>query len=216
MKSILREQRLSSVFTALATIALGFVLVLWPDRSVSLMCTVLGGILLLSGLLYVVTWFAGRGTKSSSSILVIPGVILCGLGVWLMLSSDSVISLIQYVFGAILVFHGFLDIQGAIALASYKANKWWFDFLLGLGTLGLGVAVLLNPFGSFSVLITVIGLALVYDGFTDLWLILRLTFASRAHRKALEAAEAAAQSETTQPQPQPAADKDTESGTDSV
>lgn len=216
MKSILREQRLSSVFTALATIALGFVLVLWPDRSVSLMCTVLGGILLLSGLLYVVTWFAGRGTKSSSSILVIPGVILCGLGVWLMLSSDSVISLIQYVFGAILVFHGFLDIQGAIALASYKANKWWFDFLLGLGTLGLGVAVLLNPFGSFSALITVIGLALVYDGFTDLWLILRLTFASRAHRKALEAAEAAAQSETTQPQPQTAADKDTESGTDSV
>jgi uncharacterized membrane protein HdeD (DUF308 family) len=180
------------------------------------MCTVLGGILLLSGLLYVATWFAGREKKSSSSILVIPGVILCGLGVWLMLSSDSVISLIQYVFGAILVFHGFLDIQGAIALASYKANKWWFDFLLGLGTLGLGVAVLLNPFGSFSALITVIGLALVYDGFTDLWLILRLTFASRAHRKALEAAEAAAQSETTQPQPQPAADKDTESGTDSV
>lgn len=210
MKSVLREQRLSSVFTALATIALGFILVLWPDRSLSLMCTVLGGILLLSGLLYVATWFAGREKKSSSSILVIPGVILCGLGVWLMLRSESVISLIQYVFGAILVFHGFLDLQGAVALASYKANKWWFDFLLGLGTLGLGAAVLLNPFGSFTTLITVIGLALVYDGFTDLWLILRLTFASRAHRKALEEAEKAAQSETIQPESQPAADNNTE------
>ena len=92
-------------------------------------------------------------------------------------------------FGAILVFHGFLDLQGAIALISYKARRWWLDILLGLGTLALGAAILANPFGSFSALVTIIGLALVYDGFTDLWLILRLTFASRAHRKALEEAE---------------------------
>lgn len=188
MKSILREQRLSSILIALVTIALGFILIMWPDRSVSLMCTVLGGVVFLSGLLYVAMWFAGRGKQSASTFLVIPGVILCGLGVWLMLSSESVITLIQYVFGAILIFHGFLDLQGSIALASYKANKWWVDFLLGLVTLGLGAAVLVNPFGSFSALVTVIGLALVYDGFTDLWLILRLTFASRAHRKALETA----------------------------
>lgn len=187
MKSILREQRLNSILVALVTISLGFVLVLWPDDSVSVMCYVLGGALLLSGLLYVAGWFGRNKTEGGSALLLIPGVVLAGLGVWLMLSSESVITLIQYVFGAVLIFHGFLDLQGAVALVSYKAGKWWFDLLLGLGTLALGITILVNPFGSFSALVTIIGLALVYDGFTDLWLILRLTFASRAFRKAEEA-----------------------------
>lgn len=187
MKSILREQRLNSILVALVTISLGFVLVLWPDDSVSVMCYVLGGALLLSGLLYVAGWFGRNKTEGGSALLLIPGVVLAGLGVWLMLSSESVITLIQYVFGAVLIFHGFLDLQGAVALVGYKAGKWWFDLLLGLGTLALGITILVNPFGSFSALVTIIGLALVYDGFTDLWLILRLTFASRAFRKAEEA-----------------------------
>ena len=187
MKSILREQRLNSILVALVTISLGFVLVLWPDDSVSVMCYVLGGALLLSGLLYVAGWFGRNKTEGGSALLLIPGVVLAGLGVWLMRSSESVITLIQYVFGAVLIFHGFLDLQGAVALVGYRAGKWWFDCLLGLGTLALGITILVNPFGSFSALVTIIGLALVYDGFTDLWLILRLTFASRAFRKAEEA-----------------------------
>lgn len=186
MKSILREQRLNSLLVALVTIALGFVLVLWPDDSVSVMCYVLGGALLLSGLLYVAGWFGRNKKEGGSALLLIPGVVLAGLGIWLMLSSESVITLIQYVFGAVLIFHGFLDLQGAVALVSYKAGKWWFDCLLGVGTLALGITILVNPFGSFSALVTIIGMALVYDGFTDLWLILRLTLASRAFRKAEE------------------------------
>ena len=186
MKSILREQRLNSILVALVTMALGFVLVLWPNDSVSVMCYILGGALLLSGLLYMAGWFGRNGKEGSSALLLIPGVVLAGLGVWIMLSSESVITLIQYVFGAVLIFHGFLDLQGAVALVSYKAGKWWFDCLLGLGTLALGIIIIVNPFGSFSALVTIIGMALVYDGFTDLWLILRLTLASRAFRKAQE------------------------------
>lgn len=186
MKSILREQRLNSILVALVTIALGFVLVLWPNDSVSVMCYILGGALLLSGLLYVAGWFGRNGREGGSALLLIPGVVLAGLGVWLMLSAESVIALIQYVFGAVLIFHGLLDLQGTFALIGYKAEKWWFDLLLGLGTLALGITILVNPFGSFSALVTIIGLALVYDGFSDLWLILRLTSAFRAFLKAEE------------------------------
>lgn len=49
MKTILQEQRRSSVIVALITMVLGAVLVVWPDRSVRLMCTLLGAALLLHG-----------------------------------------------------------------------------------------------------------------------------------------------------------------------
>lgn len=49
MKTILQEQRRSSVIVALITMVLGAVLVVWPDRSVRLMCTLLGAALLICG-----------------------------------------------------------------------------------------------------------------------------------------------------------------------
>ena len=64
MKSILQQQQRSSALVALVTIVLGFVLVMWPDRSVSLMCAMLGGALLICGLLYVIGWFIDKRRKN--------------------------------------------------------------------------------------------------------------------------------------------------------
>ena len=175
MKSILREQRRSSILVALATIVLGLVLVMWPDRSVSLMCSLLGGALLIFGLLYIIGWFAGKRKAGSPAIMVVPGVVLAGLGVWLMTSSESVITLIQYVFGAMILFHGVLDLQGAISLAGRHYSRWWLDLVLAVLTLGLGMVILVNPFGTFAALVMLIGVSLVYDGVSDLLLIWRLS-----------------------------------------
>lgn len=179
MKSILREQRRSSVLVALATIVLGLVLVVWPDRSVSLMCSLLGGALLIFGLLYVIGWFSSKRKAGSPAVMIVPGVVLAGLGIWLMNSSESVISLIQYVFGAVVIFHGVLDIQGAISLAGQRYSRWWLDLVLAVLTLGLGAVILINPFGTFAALVILIGVSLVYDGVSDLVLIWRLSRAFR-------------------------------------
>ena len=175
MKSVLQEQRRSSALVALVTIILGVVLVVWPARSVSMICAILGGALLLCGLLYVIGWFAGKRRQSKSVFMIIPGVILAGLGVWLMTSSSTVIALIQYVFGAVVLFHGILDLQAALALLTQRMNKWWIDLLLALLTLGLGLLILANPFGTFAALVVLIGITLIYDGVSDLWLIGRLS-----------------------------------------
>ena len=92
MKTILQEQRRSSVIVALITMVLGAVLVVWPDRSVRLMCTLLGAALLICGLVYILGWLVRRREGGISAFTLIPGVVLSGLGIWLMTSSDSVIA----------------------------------------------------------------------------------------------------------------------------
>lgn len=174
MKSILQEQQRSSAMIALVTIVFGVVLVLWPNRSVSVICAMLGGALLISGLLYVIAWFAGKGRAGAPVFMIIPGVVLAGLGVWLMTSSQTVIALIQYVFGAVVIFHGILDLQGAFVLLRQKMPRWWAALLLAAITFGLGLIILINPMDAFSALVAMIGVALVYDGVSDLWLILLL------------------------------------------
>ena len=168
MKTILQEQRRSSVIVALITMVLGAVLVVWPDRSVRLMCTLLGAALLICGLVYILGWLVRRREGGISAFTLIPGVVLSGLGIWLMTSSDSVIALVQYVFGAVVIFHGVLDVQSSVSLMRQGAARWWLD-------LALSALTLINPFGTFAALVTLIGLVLIYDGLSDLWIIHRLS-----------------------------------------
>ena len=50
MNSILQEQRRSSIAAALITILLGTVLIFWPDRSIRFLCSMLGALLLITGI----------------------------------------------------------------------------------------------------------------------------------------------------------------------
>lgn len=202
MKTILHEQRLSSVAAAVITLALGLVLVCWPDRSVNFLCMLLGVSIFITGMIYILGWLAKR-KSGVPSFFVLPGVILCALGVWLMTSPDSVIMLIQYIFGAILIFHGLVDLQGVFALIRYRLSRWWVDLLLALATAGLGALILFNPFGTFAALVILIGAALIFDGVSDLYLIIRLSLAYKAaERQAEQEAQAAQAAEESSAQPE--------------
>ena len=185
MKTILHEQRMSSIAAALVTILLGVILIWWPDRSVNFLCMLLGVSIFITGIIYILGWLARR-KEGVPAFFVLPGVILCALGVWLMTSPASVIKLIQYIFGAILIFHGAVDLQGAVSLMRRRWGRWWVDLLLALLTILLGVLVLLNPFGIFAALVMLIGAALVFDGVSDLCIIWRLSRAFKAAERIIE------------------------------
>ena len=108
--------------------------------------------------------------------------ILCTV-VWLVLAVRyarkgflaSVVQLVQYIFGAVLIFHGVVDLQGALALMGQGYSRWWVDLLLAVLTLALGVLVVVNPFGTFAALMGLVGASLIFDGVTDLVIIWRLS-----------------------------------------
>ena len=96
--------------------------------------------------MYILGWLVRRREGGISAFTLIPGVVLSGLGIWLMTSSDSVIALVQYVFGAVVIFHGVLDVQSSVSLMRQGAARWWLDLALSALTLALGPLILINPF----------------------------------------------------------------------
>lgn len=198
MKIILYEQRMSSILAALITLALGIVLVVWPDRSVQFLCTLLGLAILLIGLIYILGWLSKR-KEGVPSFFVLPGVILGALGIWLMSSPESVVMLIQYIFGAILVVHALIDFQAAITMIRLHREHWRLDLFFALITLGMGVLVLYNPFATFATLVILIGVSFIFDGLSDLCLILRLQSAIRAEARLRELEEVVPSGEDPKP-----------------
>ena len=55
---------------------------------------------------------------------------LAALGLWLLSSPASVIVLIQFSFAAVLLFHGVIDLQGAVSLMREGWPRWWIDLAL--------------------------------------------------------------------------------------
>lgn len=174
MNSILHEQRNSSIAAAIITILMGILLVTRPGSSVQFLCMLLGCAVLVSGIIYILGWISRR-SAGYPVFFLLPGIILCALGGWLLTRPAQLVILIQYIFGVILLIHGLVDVQGALALAGQRYDRWWLDLLLALLTFLLGVVILLNPFGTFASLVILIGLSLVFDGVSDLYIIWRLS-----------------------------------------
>lgn len=182
MNSILQQQRRSSIAAALITILLGLVLIFWPDRSIRFLCSMLGALLLITGIVYILGWFARR-RDGFPIYALIPGVVLAALGLWLLAIPQSVVALIQYICGAVILFHGIIDLQSAIALMKMRIRRSWVELLLALATVGLAVVIFLNPFGTVEALVMLMGWVLVFDGGSDLWIVFRLSRAVRQAQK---------------------------------
>lgn len=179
MGNILRQQRRSSIVAAIVTILMGVLLIFVPNRSAQFLCALLGSALVLTGVIYIFGWLSKRRETGFPVWFLLPGVILTALGLWLFTNPASVIVLIQFIFAAVLIFHGVIDLQGAVSLMRQGWERWWMDLLLAGLTLVLGILILLNPFGATEMLMTILGVALVFDGVSDLVLIHRLTKAFR-------------------------------------
>ena len=187
MKGFLNTRRGSCALSALCFIALGVCLVLSPDLSRIWICRLLGGALLITGAVYVISHFVkSKGAAVVFQYDLILGVVLAIVGVWLLTTPDLIVTFIQYILGVILVVHGLIDLQGAWNLRSGDAPQWWSAFLFALITLVLGGVVIWNPFASINALLMLVGIALIYDGVSDLIILFHLTRTFKKARKAVE------------------------------
>ena len=176
MNNFLREQKRSSLVSAAVTTLLGLVLLIWPEWALRWMCILLGAGLAVTGAIYIVAFFQRKRQGLSLYGSLILGVILAAVGIWLLTNPDGVLRLVQYIFGAFIIFHGVIDLQGAISLMSYsRGPDRWVALAFSALTLALGALIVINPFGALSAAIMLIGAGLVFDGVSDFWLIHRLS-----------------------------------------
>lgn len=189
MKGFLNNRRVSCALSALCFVALGACLLFRPAESSLWICYLLGGALLLTGVVYICSHFVrARGAKVVFQYDLIIGVVLALAGVWILTTPDVIAAFFQYLLGAILIAHGLIDLQGALNLRSGGANRWWWAALLALVTLALGAVVIWYPYETINALMMFIGAALIYDGVSDLLILLHLTRTFRKVKRAVEEA----------------------------
>lgn len=175
MERILKKIKTNVVASALLCIILGVVLVAWPGMSVHVVCMTIGAVLVVSGLSRLIAFALNRDGSLFSQMNLITGIIITLIGAWILFQPDTIIAMIPILVGVIIIIHGVNNLQQAVTLCQNRYDKWWVALLLGLITVGFGALLIFNPFDAVNTLVMFIGLFLIYDGISDIWIVTRVS-----------------------------------------
>lgn len=175
METLLKKIKTNAIVSALMCIVLGIILVVWPGLTVRAVCMTIGFVLVASGVNRLCGFIFGGDNSIYSRMSLITGVIVTLIGAWILFQPDTIIKLIPILVGIIVIIHGINDLQQTVSLCQNRYDKWWVALLLGLITLGFGVLLIFNPFEAVETLVMFIGIFLIYDGVSDIWIVSRVS-----------------------------------------
>lgn len=174
MEKFLKEIRQSVVIYGCLSIILGVVLVLYPQLSTKLICIVFGAILVLCAVFHLVSYLRHKDETTFINFNLIAAVITGVMGIWIIVKPEMVVLIIPVIFGIVLIIHGISDLKQAIELKKRFYDYWWAALIIAILNILLGAVLLTDPFRAAVISVRVIGLCLIYDGVSDLWIVSRV------------------------------------------
>ena len=175
MKELFKKLRIAAYVSAILTIALGGILIAWPMEVTGLICRVLGALLVVMGAVYIFGYIMeGRGI-----LTVAGGLLFVLLGVWIFITPGSIATLVPIVIGVVLLVHSLRDFQMAADAKQHGSSRFMMLFLLALLNCVFGVICICDSFGVLSVAVRMLGIALVYDGISNMIIIFHTVQAVR-------------------------------------
>ena len=184
MKETLKRVKADVTLSAILCVTLGVVLIFWSEETINVICKAIAIGLMIIGVVNLTGFFVSRFKQTFTGIL---GAIVLLIGFWIFLRPDAVVSLVPIVIGVILVVHGIKDISLAVEIKRNKYKKWWSVLIMAVISLALGVLCIVYAFGLVKMAMIGVGIALIYDGLSDLWIVSR---AAKAAKNAKQLADA--------------------------
>ena len=163
------------------------------DMSMQIACAAIGVVLLAGGIVRLVQYFVVRDGSMYTQMNLIMGIVLAVVGVWIVLKPDKVLAIIPIIIGIVIVLHGLNNLQQAVTLCKEKYDKWWVALILGLLTVGFGILLVCRPFAALDTVVMLIGIFLIYDGLSDIWIFSRIYRTAKVLKQEAEALDVEAE-----------------------
>ena len=176
MKEKFKGMRLNITFSAVLSIVVGVLFLIYPGQSINAIGKLVAGIVLLTGIVIVITQVSDFG---SNIMGVIVGALISMIGLWMFFSPEALLTIIPIAIGVILVVHGIQDMRLAIEGAKASAPRSWIPFVLALINIIFGMICILDAFALVKIQFVIIGIMLIWDGLTDIGIVVKVNHATK-------------------------------------
>ena len=189
----------SSVFRAISAIAIGCLLIKYPDNTVTWITVAIGILFLLSGLISLIVYVHARKNVSEFKILDAKGHVIAGekptfpivgvgsliLGAMLALTPNVFITALMYIIGGILILgaiNQYMNLINARKYGQVSFGFWVFPSVVLL----IGLYVIIKPMAPASMAMLILGWCSLLYGVTELVNSLKFHADKRKFRQAQE------------------------------
>ncbi len=167
MKS-LKKMKWNVIISSVIYVALGVILLLWPEMTAKNICYVVGILCFAIGIINLIDYIRKDYSVEAYRYNLVYALLLVLLGVVIFVKVETVIAIIPFLLGFAVTISGLLKFQNAVDLIRMKYQGWGLVMVIAILNVAFGVVLVMNPFESAMVLFICIGIGMIYSGVSDL------------------------------------------------
>ena len=179
MKEFLGRIKADFLLSSVLCIALGLVFIIWRASVLTIVANVLAVVLIIIGVVYMCSYFLNIVTNGFSAML---GLVVLAVGIWFLVQPQVVVSLIPIVIGLVLIFHSIRSIIEAVDARKYGYGGWSVGLIFSI----ISLICVTNAFDVMKTATVVVGIILIFNGVSNIWITSRATKAESAYNKQKE------------------------------
>ena len=165
--SAAREFHLSFSLAAIVYLLLGLLMIVAPNTSRRLLCTLVGVGIMVYGLLSIVPFLMSKGEKRFTFDLLI-GICALAFGLFSLINRTFLMDFLFTALGVVVCVTSVCGISRALNLRYYGFARWWVPLCANLATLALALCVIFFPGFFGNMLMVAMGVILVVEAVSDL------------------------------------------------
>lgn len=172
--------------SSVATLAVGLLLVIFPDFTGKAICYLIAAVLIGKGLTSIISRYRNKSLPQPVVFELMGGITTCFMGLFVAARSEMLISIIPFIVGLFLLISSVSSLQKAFEMKRMNYAKWNHGLFFTLIKLALALIIVMNPFGTAMALTRFIGACLVWDGATGLVTVFESVKAKTDYERAQE------------------------------
>ena len=181
MKETLKRIKADVILSAILCVALGVILMIWPTQVTKVLCYILAAILCVMGIGHVISYMRN---KLESRLGLATGIALVILGVWILVQPLNFAKIFPVVIGVVLLMHGLEDLRMTIEAKQNGDTAWGILLLITILNFAFGILLIWKAIEMVQIAMVIVGIALIYDGLSDLFVVYRVAGAVKAAKQA--------------------------------
>lgn len=171
-KKAWKQFRTVSILVSCLLLALGVVMLIWPEISALAVCIILGVLFIAVGVYELARYFnlgfAGLLFRFDLTL----GMCNILIGILLLVHPAGAMVFLPVAAGFYMMMGSVFDIQLSVEMRRSGVSSWWLSLLMGIVSTAFAFFLFLDPFNGASALMIFVGVSLIISGIENLCTIL--------------------------------------------
>lgn len=169
---LIKRAKGAYIAVSVLMLILGSCLIIWPETSLAVFCTITGIAMIVFGAVKLLGYFSKDLYRLAFQFDLALGILSVLFGLVIVIHPYNLITCVPVIVGIFVMLDGVFKIQTAMDARQFGLKAWWMVMLLAICSGGFGLLLVLNPFEGATALMILLGVTIVADGIQNLLIVL--------------------------------------------